>query len=295
MLGNPVEHIQNVDVIKKFKFFFGEFTGLDLEIIHIDHQGSFYSGKNKLKSKTKCGEHFTDDCSNIQPSLLEEILTSKTSRVFNCPNKLMRLAVPILLNGEVAGLFIVSENGVSRIDPAKRETLSLFLSEMGRYVLQNESAFLQNYKGVTSTHKQQLLEKVLRYVRNNCHDQKLTLKQVVMKNGVSYCYLSRLFKNELNTTFVEYRQKVRMSLAAKLMMDLRMTVDQVARSCSFEDASYFSKSFKKIFGCTPGSFRRRFITGKKARKVDAFIKKQTAIMMTGATAPRLISASSLSS
>jgi len=278
MLGNPLEYFQTVEVIRKCKDFLAKVTGFDLEITHIGRKGSFFASPGDDGGEARDEALPEAGATKIDSDILEDIQSSKKPRFFYCPRGRMKVAVPLVLNGEVAGLFIAGENGFSKLDPDKREALSTFLSEIGNYVLESESAFLQQFQGHAGTHKQELLNKVLKYIKGNIHQSKLSLKQVARENGVSYCYLSRLFKNELKTTFVEYRNQIRMYLAAKLLMDLRLTVDQVSRSCGFEDPSYFSKAFKKVYRCSPGSFRRRFIIGKKARSIDALMKRLTATM-----------------
>ena len=285
MIGNPLEYFQTVEVIKKCKDFLGKVTGLELEVVYVDRKDSPLPVSMENNSEADSGRKSqSTDSAPIHPDLLDDILASKKPRFFYCPRGRMKVAVPLVLNGEVAGLFIAGENGSSKLDPAKRDALSTFLSEIGNYVLESESAFLQDFKGNSNTHKQELLGRILKYVKNNAHNNKLSLQQVARDNGISYYYLSHLFKDELKTTFVEYRTRVRMYLAAKLMMDRRLTIDQISQACGFEDSSYFCKSFKKIYQCTPVAFRSRFIVGKKPRKIDALIRKRTA-MMSGPALP----------
>jgi two-component system response regulator YesN len=65
-----------------------------------------------------------------------------------------------------------------------------------------------------------------------------------------------MFREELGITFVEYLTMVRMEEAKKLLMDPSLSVVAVASQVGYEDASYFSKVFKKYVGVSPNRYRR---------------------------------------
>ena len=72
-----------------------------------------------------------------------------------------------------------------------------------------------------------------------------------------YFHLSHLFKKELNMTFSDYLNDLRISVATRLLKDKSLAVNQVSSICGFEDPSYFSKVFKKIQGVSPVVFRNQ--------------------------------------
>ena len=274
MINNPIEFIQTVDVIKKSTESLSKFSGLDLEVLSTTSQDSeFFCSLKKDPHKACCKTFQSPDCNKIPANLLGEITRTKKPCFFTCPYGMTKMAVPLQLNGEITGLFFAGENGATKLDKTKLDALSTLLSQLGNYVLESESVLLQHFKGNSVTHKQELLNKVIKSIWKNIYKPNLSLKEVAKENGVSYYYLSHLFKSELKTTFVEFRQKAKMQIAAKLLRDRRLTVDQIARTCGFEDSSYFCKTFKKIYKCTPGSFRQQFHKGKTTRKIGDFIKR----------------------
>ena len=133
-----------------------------------------------------------------------------------------------------------------------------------QYILKNETNLLTHFKGSKLTHQQVLLNKAIRYIREN-YNRVLSLKQVALDNGVSYHYLSRLFNKELKTTFAQFRNKVRMDMAAKLLKDRRTTIRQISYACDFDDPGYFCKVFKTVFGDSPESFRQKKFNRKRIR------------------------------
>ncbi len=79
--------------------------------------------------------------------------------------------------------------------------------------------------------------------------------EIVAKNVfVSNYYLSHLFRDELNMTFSDYVNKVRMEAAIKLMKETKMPIQDIASQSGFADASYFTKTFKKYHGITPKKY-----------------------------------------
>lgn len=86
--------------------------------------------------------------------------------------------------------------------------------------------------------------------------QNLTLEDVARQVYLSPFYLSHLFREELGITFIEYLTRVRMEEARKLLRGGGETIANVAARVGYEDASYFSKVFRKMYGVTPRQYRQ---------------------------------------
>ena len=99
------------------------------------------------------------------------------------------------------------------------------------------------------------LGEALKYIRENYH-QNLTLESVAQQIYISPYYLSHMFREELGITFVEYLTMVRMEEAKRLLMDSSLSVVAIASQVGYEDASYFSKVFKKYVGMSPNRYRK---------------------------------------
>jgi transcriptional regulator GlxA family with amidase domain len=68
----------------------------------------------------------------------------------------------------------------------------------------------------------------------------------------------RRFKAATGLTPTQYVQQLRMGKARELLQFTRRTVEQVAWSVGYEDATAFRRLFHRIVGLAPGSYRRRF-------------------------------------
>ena len=55
-----------------------------------------------------------------------------------------------------------------------------------------------------------------------------------------------------------YIQKIRMEKAKHLLKsEQNSSIGDIAMKCGFEDVSYFSRAFKKMYGITPSQHRRQ--------------------------------------
>ncbi|MDJ0450936.1 MULTISPECIES: helix-turn-helix domain-containing protein [Methylocystis] len=47
-----------------------------------------------------------------------------------------------------------------------------------------------------------------------------------------------------------------MQIAARRLVETRITVDRLAEHCGYESAASFSRAFKRTFGVSPATFRK---------------------------------------
>ncbi len=92
------------------------------------------------------------------------------------------------------------------------------------------------------------------YIKQHYHE-KITLLDVADYCEISTSYLSKILKEELNSSFTEYTNFVRIEKSKTLLTEKRMRIADVAAACGFEDQSYFTKVFKKSVGVNPCKYR----------------------------------------
>ncbi|KPU43848.1 HTH-type transcriptional regulator YesS [Oxobacter pfennigii] len=78
-------------------------------------------------------------------------------------------------------------------------------------------------------------------------------------------YLSRLFKEELGITIIEYLTEIRLEAAKDLLVNTGLTINEVAGQVGYQDITYFSRLFKKRQGISPGEYRRWWKTAKNIK------------------------------
>jgi two-component system response regulator YesN len=95
----------------------------------------------------------------------------------------------------------------------------------------------------------------MNYIRDN-YKENLTLESVAQQVFISPFYLSHLFREELDITFLEYLTRIRIETAKQLLKDQNTTISSIAAEVGYEDPSYFSKVFKKNTGLSPNQYRK---------------------------------------
>ncbi len=102
-------------------------------------------------------------------------------------------------------------------------------------------------------HKDAIFQAV-NYIRRH-FSQRISLDDVARHVHLNASYLSRVFKEEMQTNFVSYVNNLRVETAKKYLLDSTVPLLEVAGMVGFEEQSYFTKVFKKITGITPGKYR----------------------------------------
>jgi len=110
------------------------------------------------------------------------------------------------------------------------------------------------------------LDKALAFIRAN-YARDISLDDVAGHVGMSSSYFSTYFKQETETSFVEYLTRLRMDAAKKLMKDTDLRLYEIAAMVGYQDVKYFSRLFKKTMNATPGEYRQFF-----DRKDEGYVK-----------------------
>ena len=79
----------------------------------------------------------------------------------------------------------------------------------------------------------------------------LTVSIVASHIGLTEAHFSRLFKQEVGITFLEYLTRYRIYVASCLLKRGNCRVNEAAALVGYSKPEYFSEIFKKIMGCTP--------------------------------------------
>jgi YesN/AraC family two-component response regulator len=70
-------------------------------------------------------------------------------------------------------------------------------------------------------------------------------------------YLSRIFKERTGMGFTEYKLKVKISEAKKLLDKTAKNIDQISYDLGYQNPESFVRMFKKVTGFTPTGYRER--------------------------------------
>lgn len=100
--------------------------------------------------------------------------------------------------------------------------------------------------------------KDIRHFLDEHYTEKISLDQLAEQFYISKYYLAREFKKEYGTTVIQYILAKKITNAKELLRYSSFSIEEIARLCGIDDASYFNKVFQKIEGCTASEYRRRW-------------------------------------
>ena len=107
----------------------------------------------------------------------------------------------------------------------------------------------------TKTINPHILE-ALTYIEKN-FAQDITLKSLSDKLCLSPGSLSRLFRQQLNQSFMEVLTEKRIKCACKLLSKGHYVTKEICYMVGYNDPSYFCRAFKKATGCTPTEYKNQ--------------------------------------
>lgn len=89
------------------------------------------------------------------------------------------------------------------------------------------------------------------------YGERILLADIAQAANISTRECSRCFRNNMNTTPVEFLNRYRVHLAAELLLDTAKSITEISGECGFGSNSYFSKVFQRTMHCMPKDYRRR--------------------------------------
>ncbi|MFC5447402.1 response regulator transcription factor [Paenibacillus aestuarii] len=99
------------------------------------------------------------------------------------------------------------------------------------------------------------VERVLTLIRERLPGE-ITLTDAAAAVHLNPSYLSQLFKQRMNQTFVDYVLHARMNEAERLLQHTSLRISEIADRLGYADVAYFSNTFKRIKQRTPSEFRK---------------------------------------
>lgn len=91
-------------------------------------------------------------------------------------------------------------------------------------------------------------------------DDRISLDQVASVANMSASHFCRVFKKATDMNFSEYVARVRIEKAKKMLLESNYTMTHIAFDTGFNSVTDFNRTFKKITGATPTTFRKQSTT-----------------------------------
>ena len=101
--------------------------------------------------------------------------------------------------------------------------------------------------------------KCIEIMKERYCDSDFSIESICRQMHISRSGIQRRFQKHFSIGPKRYLMKLRMNKALDVMSEGELSVKKVAFLCGFDDEKYFSRSFKRTFGCPPAEFiKKRF-------------------------------------
>jgi len=101
------------------------------------------------------------------------------------------------------------------------------------------------------------VEQIRNLIIKNFDDPDFELDEMIRSLNFNYDYLRKLFRRELGMTPLEYMTGLRLRKAVNILLtmeDREYSMTEIAERCGYENPLYFSRLFRKHYGCAPSAY-----------------------------------------
>lgn len=144
--------------------------------------------------------------------------------------------------------------------PFSMEELEVRINNLlnAKRMLKNKLYEIAKVEGLTipSTNQDQaFIEKILSLIQENIENTVLDVQFLADELHISRSNLHTKIKNLMNMNTSEFINTVRINKAKELILTTNYTLSEISYKVGYNDASYFTRVFKKITGTSPKEFR----------------------------------------
>lgn len=116
---------------------------------------------------------------------------------------------------------------------------------------------ITNQKDFIPTIKNKSLERlkiILKYVEEH-YMEPISIEDMAKLTNYSSSHFMKFFKTHMNTSFIEYLNDYRLTIASRLLTSTDDSILNIASMSGFDNLSYFNRLFKRKFHTTPKKYR----------------------------------------
>ena len=168
---------------------------------------------------------------------------------------------------EIAGQMQTYRNSLQyRFEPLTKKDYEVLAGQLASYEYMDDAEdwFFRMAEEIwlilernRQTGREDVVEKAIAYLQSNYGDPNISAQYLADKYHITPSYFSRLFHEKCGCTFPDYLVALRIERARELLLEREnLSIQEICELVGYSNASYFTTSFKKKYGMTPGQFRR---------------------------------------
>ncbi len=97
--------------------------------------------------------------------------------------------------------------------------------------------------------------RAIRYINKN-YTRHIKLSEIAKEACKSISCFERTFKKETGITFTMYVNRLRISMAIKMLREDGLSMSDIAFKCGFTNQFHFTRMFKKIMNVSPMAYKK---------------------------------------
>ena len=125
--------------------------------------------------------------------------------------------------------------------------------DLNAWAIRQLSYIIHSIKISNDTQTFGINRSVLKYIESHYNDE-LSLQEIAGLANVSPQYFSRLFREKMGMTYVDYLTKIRINKAVELLKYSNKSIQEIGYEVGYRDPNYFSRVFKKTTGVSPKEY-----------------------------------------
>ena len=249
-------------------------TGVSIDLFREDFSPagakSYFNTAPYCKCIQEC-QGGTASCKMSDKELFDKCKKEKRTIIHTCHAGLINVLVPIVYNNTIVGYMIFGQMkrgsffDIKKAFPEKFDLLSSLYSEMPCFD-EEKITSLSRLADILVKHilfehmlkpaLDENLEKAVSFIENNLKED-LTIESISKGINVSKSVLYRLFHTHFDRTLGSFVNSKRIEYACSLLLDTKLSIEEISEESGFSSASYFSKTFKKEMGVSPLKYRKK--------------------------------------
>lgn len=99
---------------------------------------------------------------------------------------------------------------------------------------------------------------ILAYMNENISN-KITVSELTKKFGINRNRLNEMFNETTGKTAMQCLLQMRINLAALMLKNTELPIEEITYRVGFNDVSYFTKTFRTYFKLTPSQYRKEAV------------------------------------
>lgn len=248
-------YYETLDLIK-YRFYLGDNIILSNDCNHMEFnlkELKYIDQQKKLLQYINA--HKELEAINLLTDIFQEINDSATlepKKIYDYCYELIVLIRHKFCQGEINRkvLYLVEDITIEKLTKYKT------LENLKNYMVDLCKDIINHLITIEEKESSKLIHKAKEYI-NSKYNSAITLDEICEYVSVSKSYFCYMFKREMGESIWNYLTNYRIEKAKDLLHNTDMKNYEISYYIGYENASYFTKTFRKLTGMTPHEFRNK--------------------------------------